>query len=126
MNPARYPARNVRSFASRARLSTSPSATARYPMRVLIGFVFPAEGMRLDMRRSYRIAFRACYFVTVLAGTAAARLAADFRELGRAGPVAVVLQLPVVACWAVARGISCAGFAGCCALAPRLSETSRA
>ena len=36
------------------------------------------------MVRSYRIAFRACLLVTLLAGTAAARLAADFRELGRA------------------------------------------
>jgi hypothetical protein len=80
----------------------------------------------MDMLRSYRIAFRACYLVTLVAGTAAARLAADFRELGRAGPIAVVLQLPVVACWVVARAISCAGFAGCCALAPRLSQVSRA
>ena len=80
----------------------------------------------MDMLRSYRIAFLACYFVTLASGTAAARLAADFRELGRAGPLAVVLQLPVIACWAVVRAISWAGFAGCCALAPRLSQTSRA
>jgi hypothetical protein len=80
----------------------------------------------LDMLRSYRIAFRACYLVTLVAGTVAARLAADFRELGRAGPLALVLQLPVVACWAVVRAISCASFAGCCALAPHLSQASRA
>jgi hypothetical protein len=78
------------------------------------------------MPRSYRIAFRACLLVTLLAGRAAARLASDFRELGRAGPFAVVLQVPVVACWAVARAVSRAAFAGCCALAPRLSEVSRA
>jgi hypothetical protein len=78
------------------------------------------------MLRSYRIAFRVCYLVTLVTGTAAARLAADFRELGRAGSLAVVLQLPVIMCWAVVRAISCAGFAGCCALAPRLSQASRA
>jgi hypothetical protein len=78
------------------------------------------------MPSPYRIAFRACYLVTLLAGRAAVRLAADFRELGRAGPFAIVLQLPVITCWAVARAISFAGFAGCCALAPRLSEASRA
>jgi hypothetical protein len=78
------------------------------------------------MLRSYRIAFRACLLVTLLAGKAAARLAADFRELGRAGPLAVVLQVPVITSWAVARAISRAAFAGCCALALRLGEASRA
>jgi hypothetical protein len=74
------------------------------------------------MPSAYRIAFRACYLVTLVAGKAAARLAADFRVLGTAGPVGLVLQLPVITCWAVARAISCAGFASCCALAPRLAS----
>jgi hypothetical protein len=74
------------------------------------------------MPSPYRIAFRACYLLTLVTGTAAARLASDFRVLGSAGPLAVVLQLPVIACWAVVRAISCAGFAGCCALAPRLAS----
>jgi hypothetical protein len=78
------------------------------------------------MPSPYRIAFRACYVLTLVTGKAAARLAADFRELGRAGPLAMVLQLPVITCWAVVRAISCAGFAACCVLAPRLSEASRA
>ena len=76
--------------------------------------------------RLYRIAFRGCYVLTLAAGLAAARLAADFRELGTAGPIAIVIQLPVVVCWAIARGISFAGFAACCALAPRLRQPSRA
>jgi hypothetical protein len=73
--------------------------------------------MRLSPTR--RLAYRVCYLLTLLTGTAAARLAADFRMLGRAGPAAVVLQLPVFICWLVVRPISCAAFAGCCALAPR-------
>jgi hypothetical protein len=71
--------------------------------------------------RIYRLAFRGCLLVTVFTGRVAARLADDLRELGRVGPVAIVLQLPVLAAWLVVRGISSAGFAGCCALAPRLS-----
>ena len=71
-----------------------------------------------------RIGYRSCYLLTIAAGTVAAHLAADFRELGsagsRIGPLGVVLQLPIVACWVVARPISLAAFAGCCALAPRL------
>jgi hypothetical protein len=78
------------------------------------------------MPSRYRIAFRVCYLVTLATGKAAARLAADFHELGCAGPFAIVLQLPVITCWAIVRAISWAGFAGCCALAPRLSEASRA
>jgi hypothetical protein len=85
-----------------------------------------AEGKSVDMPSPYRIAFRVCYLVTLATGKAAARLAADFRELGRAGPLAIVLQLPVITCWAFVRAISCAGFAACCALAPRLAEASRA
>ena len=69
--------------------------------------------------RTRRIAYRACYVLTLVTGTAAARLASDFRTLGRAGPMAVVLQFPVFVCWLVVRPISCAAFAGCCALAPR-------
>jgi hypothetical protein len=75
------------------------------------------------MLRLYRIGFRGCYFVTLATGHVAARLASDFRELGAAGPVAIVLQLPVLACWAIVRAISCAGFAGCCILAPRLGSS---
>jgi hypothetical protein len=69
---------------------------------------------------AYRFAYRACYIVTLVTGTAAARLASDFRQLGEAGPLAIVLQVPVIVCWSVVRAISCAGFAGCCALAPHL------
>jgi hypothetical protein len=72
--------------------------------------------------RAYRIAYRGCYLLTVLTGRASARLADDFRELGAAGPVAIVLQLPVLAAWALVRAVACVGFAGCCALAPRLGS----
>jgi hypothetical protein len=73
---------------------------------------------------AYRAAYRACYGVMLVTGTAAARLAADFRVLGRArlGPLGVVLQLPVLACWLLVRPISLAAFAGCRELAPRLGR----
>ena len=71
-----------------------------------------------------RIAYRCCYAIGVASGTAAARLATDFRELGTAGPrsapFAAVLQLTVLACWLVVRPISLTAFAACFALAPRL------
>jgi hypothetical protein len=69
-----------------------------------------------------RIVYRCCYVIGVISGTAAARLASDFRSLGDAGlgPLAVVLQLPVLACWLVVRPISLTAFAGCFALAPRV------
>lgn len=71
-----------------------------------------------------RLAYRACYVITLASGTAAARLADDFRELGaagrRLGPLVLVLQLPVLLCWSLVRPISLAGFAGCVALAARL------
>jgi len=70
----------------------------------------------MRLARTRRIAYRTCYLLTLLTGKAAARLAADFRTLGRAGPAAIVLQLPVFLCWLVVRPISCAAFAGCCAL----------
>jgi hypothetical protein len=70
-----------------------------------------------------KIVYRCCYVIGVISGTAAARLASDFRRLGSAGlgPLAIVLQLPVLACWLVVRPISLTAFAGCFALAPRLN-----
>jgi hypothetical protein len=74
---------------------------------------------------AYRAAYRICYVVMLVTGVAAARLAADFRTLGaaraRLGPLRVVLQVPVLACWMLVRPISLAAFAGCCELAPRVS-----
>ena len=71
-----------------------------------------------------RIVYRCCYLIGVATGTAAARLAADFRALGathaRLAPVAVVLQLTVLACWLVVRPISLTAFTACFALGPRL------
>jgi hypothetical protein len=71
-----------------------------------------------------RIAYRCCYMIGVASGTAAARLASDFRALGaagrRLGPWPILLQLPVLACWLVFRPISLTAFAACFALAPRL------
>jgi hypothetical protein len=76
--------------------------------------------------RACRIAYATCYLLMLLSGKSAARLAADFRTLGAAGrqfgPLTVVLQLPVLACWLLVRPISLAAFAGCCALAPRLER----
>jgi hypothetical protein len=70
----------------------------------------------------HRAAYRTCYLVMLVSGRAAARLAADFRVLGSAwrlvGPVAIVLQLPVLACWLLVRPISLAAFSACRALAP--------
>ena len=75
------------------------------------------------MDRLTRLGFRACYLVTLASGKAAARLAADFRVLGgaraRLGPLVIVLQLPIVLCWLVARPISLVAFAACTALAAR-------
>jgi hypothetical protein len=72
----------------------------------------------------FRIAFRLCYLVLLGSGRAAARLAADFRVLAhdgeRLGPLTVVLQLPVLACWLLVRPVSLAAFFACSALAPRL------
>jgi hypothetical protein len=77
-------------------------------------------------RRVWRFAYRACYVLMLLSGKCAARLAHDFRTLGAAGrrfgPLPVLLQLPVLACWLLVRPISLAAFAGCCALAPRLER----
>ena len=71
-----------------------------------------------------RAGFRVCYLIAVVSGTAAARLAEDFRVLGaasaRVGPWPLVLQIPVLACWVLVRPISLAAFAGCTSLAPRL------
>jgi len=72
--------------------------------------------------RVQRGAFRACYLVFIVTGRAAARLAADFRALGAAanrfGPLPILLQLPVFACWPFVRPISIAAFAACSSLAP--------
>jgi len=69
------------------------------------------------------LAYRVCYLLMLGSGRLAARLAADFRVLGEArgrlGPLVVVLQLPVLACWLLARPVSLAAFSACCALAPR-------
>ena len=77
-----------------------------------------------------RCAYWLCYAVFIVSGRAAARLAADFRALGaagsRLGPLPVVLQLPVVACWLLVRPISVAAFAICCALAPVKSRAPSA
>ena len=71
-----------------------------------------------------RIAYRSCYLLTIAAGTVSARLAADFHALGAGGsPFHVVAQIPIFVCWLVARPISLAAFAGCCALAPRLQAS---
>jgi hypothetical protein len=71
-----------------------------------------------------RFAYRLSYLVLLGSGRLAARLAADFRVLAHAGerlgPLTVLLQLPVFACWLVARPISLAAFSACSALAPRL------
>jgi hypothetical protein len=69
----------------------------------------------------YRFAYRSLFVVTFVAAKTSARLAADFRTLGEAGPVAIILQLPVAVAWLVVRPIACAGFFGCSALAARLS-----
>jgi hypothetical protein len=75
-----------------------------------------------------RFAYRISYLLLLGSARVAARLAADFRVLAeareRVGPLAVVLQLPVLACWAFARPISLAAFSACCALAPRLRVPS--
>jgi hypothetical protein len=78
-----------------------------------------------------RVVYRCCYVIGVATGTAAARLATDFRTLGttrpRLAPLAVVLQLTLLACWLVVRPISLTAFTACFALAPRLqAQTSRA
>lgn len=71
-----------------------------------------------------KIAYRGCYLIGLASGTAAARLASDFRALGAAGrrfgPLPALLQVVVLACWLVVRPISLTAFAGCFALAPRL------
>lgn len=73
---------------------------------------------------AFLIAYRLSYLVFLVSGRAAARLAADFRVLARAGerlgPLTVVLQLPILACWLVVRPISLAAFSACSALAPRI------
>jgi len=62
----------------------------------------------------------------LVSGKSAARLAADFRTLasfgGRLGPLTVLLQLPVLACWLLVRPVSLGAFAGCCAIAARLEH----
>jgi hypothetical protein len=80
--------------------------------------------------RLRRCAYRACYLVFIVTGRAAARLAADFRTLGTAanrfGPLPILLQLPILACWLLVRPISIAAFAACSSLAPVRRATSRA
>ncbi|HEY6835335.1 MAG TPA: hypothetical protein VI142_02590 [Gaiellaceae bacterium] len=77
---------------------------------------------------AFRLAFRLCFVLMLASAAVAARLAKDFRILGeareRVGPLTVVLQLPVVAGWLLARPISLAAFSACCALAPRLQAPS--
>jgi hypothetical protein len=72
--------------------------------------------------RLRRLAFQAAYFVLLVSGRAAARLAEDFRVLGAArrhvGPLVIVLQLPVLACWLLVRPISLAAYAACSTFAP--------
>jgi hypothetical protein len=71
--------------------------------------------------RLRRGTYAACYLVFIVSGHAAARLAGDFRALGAAtnrfGPLPLLLQVPVFACWVLVRPISIAAFAGCCAFA---------
>jgi hypothetical protein len=71
-----------------------------------------------------RLAYRFSYLLLLATGRAAARLAADFRVLAetghRLGPLTVLLQLPILACWLVVRPISLAAFSACSTLAPRL------
>jgi hypothetical protein len=73
----------------------------------------------------FRVAYRLSYLVLFVSARVAARLAADFRVLARdgerLGPLTVVLQLPVLACWLLARPVSLAAFSACNALAPRLT-----
>ena len=70
-----------------------------------------------------RFAYVLCYGLTIVSGTAAARLAADFRTLGslnsRFTALSVLLQVPVLGCWLLVRPISLAAFAACSALAPQ-------
>jgi hypothetical protein len=77
-------------------------------------------------QRTFRAAYWVCYVVTLASGTAAARLADDFRVLGSAGrglrPLGFVLQVPVLACWTIVRPISLVAFAGCVGLAPRAAR----
>ena len=84
---------------------------------MVYGSAGPAAVSRLR-----RGAYAACYLVFIVTGRAAARLARDFRALGAAanrfGPLPILLQLPVFACWMLVRPISIAAFAGCCAFAP--------
>jgi len=72
------------------------------------------------------LAYRLCYILLLASGRVAARLAADFRVLAEArerlGPLTVVLQLPVLACWLLVRPVSLAAYSGCRALAPRLQS----
>ncbi len=79
-------------------------------------------------RLTDRLAFRAAFLLCMLSGKAAARLAADFRELGsmspRLWPVSLLLQLPVLACWLVMRPLSLSTFALCSAIAPRLQQVA--
>lgn len=80
---------------------------------------------------SRRLAYAACYVVFILTGRAAARLAHAFRALGTAanrfGPLPMLLQLPVFACWLLVRPISIAAFAACCSLAgPKASRAPSA
>ena len=71
-----------------------------------------------------RVMYRICYLLLLASGRVAARLAADLRVIAearqRVGPLAVVLQLPVLAGWLLARPVSLAAFSVCCSLAPRL------
>jgi hypothetical protein len=73
----------------------------------------------------FRFLYRVCYVLLLASGRVTARLAADFRVLAeareRVGPLVLLLQLPVLGGWLLARPISLAAFSACCALAPRTS-----
>lgn len=77
-----------------------------------------------------RLAFRVSFAFCILTSSTAARLAAEFRRLGSAGPglwpAALVLQLPVLACWLVVRPLSLGSFALCSSLALRLDARRHA
>jgi hypothetical protein len=70
-----------------------------------------------------RLAYRICYLLMLGSGRLTARLAEDFRVLGegrkRLGPLVIVLQMPVLACWLLVRPVSLAAFSACSALASR-------
>jgi len=70
-----------------------------------------------------QLAYRICYLLMLGSGRLTARLAEDFSVLGegrkRLGPLVIVLQMPVLACWLLVRPVSLAAFSACSALAAR-------